>query len=155
MSRRICTVLSVAVAALFVNSGASMAQRITRRFAVDTPAAITPRSARGNPATALALGIVVPGAGYLYSGRYSKAPVAFALSLGGVLAGICVYQGQCPPDGADRLPAPSGHHNLGVALVVGGAAAWLWSAFDASRAVERNEPAGEIDVRPPIARPPR
>jgi hypothetical protein len=109
---------------------------------------------RRNPRTALVLGLVVPGSGYLYSGQWLWAYPTFVASVGGVLLGYYISTDRCHFFGPCEPTVPLDAELAGGAMMLAGAGIWIWSAFDAAHRVEQNEPGSTLPRprRPPLGR---
>lgn len=97
---------------------------------------------RRNPTTAAILGVLVPGAGHVYSTEYVRGVGIFYGT--GALVGIGTFVyviDRCTfaflnPEPCD--PGPQWpHRTLGTVLIAGGIGAWVVSAIDAPRAARR------------------
>jgi hypothetical protein len=102
-----------------------------------------------DPRTALVLGLVVPGGGYLYSGDWIIAYPTFAVTASSFLLGQLIltdrHEGLFGPP-TESVPVQ--HQIAGAILLAGGVAIWIASARDASDRVRRRaEP-----IRLPIPR---
>jgi hypothetical protein len=95
-----------------------------------------------NPQRARILGILIPGAGHIYSGEYLKGFVAYEGTVGGLGMGVLVFMvNKCTfsfLSDASCDPRPEWPHRaLGVAIAGMGMWAWISSARDAPHAAER------------------
>jgi hypothetical protein len=95
-----------------------------------------------NPRTALLLGLVVPGSGYLYSRDWLLAYPAFGVSVSGMVIGAMIYGDSCDLIfGPCHESVPVQHQIGGGLLMAGAAAVWIASARDASDRVRRRSAA--------------
>lgn len=124
------------------------------------PDTMHPRSGyTRDPATATALAVIIPGAGYVYAGEWMKAPPTYLLTVGTAGAGIMgwIYdrctvawmKGLAGSIGAiigdSTVPAPprcdpgstTRRHLVAGSLILGGVALYGFQIWDAHRAVAR------------------
>jgi hypothetical protein len=158
-ARRTCGLAALLIASRLSLSTPLRAQdTLSRRPVLDTAATAlidsTVSRPRRNPHTALVLGLVVPGSGYLYSGQWLWAYPTFVASVGGILVGSYIYTDRCHFLGPCEPSVPIDAQLVGGAMVLAGAGIWIWSAFDAAHRVEQNEP-GSALPRPGRPRPGR
>ncbi|HET7612657.1 MAG TPA: hypothetical protein VFK26_01930 [Gemmatimonadaceae bacterium] len=94
-----------------------------------------------NPQTAVVLGSIIPGAGYVYAGEYLHAYGAWLGTIGGIGGGMMIYElNDCTFAlfNPDCDPGPEWqHHLVGILCIGAGIYTWISSARDSRHAAER------------------
>ena len=94
-----------------------------------------------NPERARKLAMVLPGAGYVYTGEYLRGYLTWVFSAAPILVGVATFDAPCayavflPLDCTTLSRWPS--HITGTLLVAGGLLTWILSVRDARPSAER------------------
>jgi hypothetical protein len=140
ISLLICANL-LATPTLFAQTRDSLQRDSTKSDSVLTDSALAVAAGyRRSTRTAVILGAVVPGAGYLYAGEWLKSYPTFVATTGGLWVGGLIFQwDRCTFNWSPncRSGVPIGARITGAALAAGGIFIWVRSAIDAGDAVER------------------